>query len=151
MTDETFRARPAWRSQWALLLLTIAILAAAAAILVLSGGEQVLLALAVAVLGLIAALFMAYHRYVWKFTIEGNRVTRHHGIVFRNQKSVRLRDLRAIEFDQTLLGRILDFGRLSFYSSATDAAEVIFHGITSPAQVRDYVHRLMDTTEASQD
>ena len=94
-------------------------------------------------------LAIALKRFSWKFTIEENRVCRHSGLISRNQQSVRIKDLRSIELDQSLSQRILGIGDLVFYSAGSADAEVTFFGIISPSKWRDSIENAMDQVKDS--
>ena len=49
--------------------------------------------------------------------------------------SIRCIDLRAISVEQTLWGRILNFGELSLATAAQAGAEVVMTGIASPGEL----------------
>lgn len=142
--------RPAWRNYWLGLLLTVLLLLMSA-LAAISGGEagwgldaRVWLLLALLALG-----FVAVKRFSWKFTIDESRVARHYGLISRNQQSVRIKDLRSIELNQTLMQRIFGIGDLAFYSAGSAAAEVKFVGIKSPAAWRDKIDTIMDQLKDS--
>lgn len=82
-------------------------------------------------------------RYSFKFTIQGNRITRQRGIISRNQQSVRIEDLRSIQLSQSVLQRIMNVGQISFYSAGSASAEVIFFGIKEPARLKEQINDRM--------
>ena len=67
-----------------------------------------LLLLALATLGSVV-----FKRFSWKFSIDEHQVSRQHGIIARNQQSVRISDLRSLELDQSVCQRIFGVGDLS--------------------------------------
>ncbi|MCP1728562.1 putative membrane protein YdbT with pleckstrin-like domain [Natronospira proteinivora] len=142
--------RPAWRNYWAgFVIAALLLLAALGGTVAEAEGEAeigggIFLALALVVLG-----FVAFKRYSWKFSIDGNRVSRHYGIISRNQQSVRIKDLRSVELDQSLFQRLFGIGNLSFYSAGSATAEVKFHGIKEPAEWRDKIDNAMDQLKDS--
>ncbi len=105
-----------------------------------------LLLLALATLG-----FVVFKRFSWKFSINEHQVSRQHGIIARNQQSVRISDLRSLELDQSVFQRIFGVGDLSFYSAGSATAEVRFSGITEPEAWRDKISDAMDRLKNSND
>lgn len=144
MTNINVQLRPAWRNYWAGFVIAVFLLLAALGGTVAEIGGGLFFALALVVLG-----FVALKRYSWKFSIDGNRVSRHYGIISRNQQSVRIKDLRSVELDQSLFQRLLGIGNLSFYSAGSAGAEVKFHGIKQPAEWRDKIDNAMDQLKDS--
>ncbi len=137
--------RPAWRHYWLGLALTAALLLAAlgsALGLIAPGGLADFRPWLLAALALL--VFVALQRFSWKFTLDNTRVSRHYGLISRNQQSVRIKDLRSIELDQGILQRLLGIGDLAFYSAGSDSAEVRFAGIRDPSRWRDAVNNAMD-------
>lgn len=150
MSDLNAQLRPAWRNYWAGFLVAVLLLATAAAWAVSEAeGEAELGAGLLLVLALLVLGFIAFKRYLWKFSIDGNRLSRHYGIIARNQQSVRIKDLRSVELDQSLFQRIFGVGDLSFYSAGSDSAEVKFHGIKEPSKWRDKINGAMDQLKDS--
>lgn len=144
--------RPAWRNYWAgfvvaglLLLVTLAVAAG-------STGDAGRLGAGIWFLAALLVLgFVAFKRFSWKFSIDENRVSRQYGIISRNQQSVRIRDLRSIELDQSLFQRIFGVGDLAFYSAGSANAEVKFFGISEPLEWRDRIDNAVDHLKNSND
>jgi uncharacterized membrane protein YdbT with pleckstrin-like domain len=71
--------------------------------------------------------------------------------------SIRYEDIRSIESEQSIVGRLLDFGDLEIGTAAQSSIEVVFYGIGSPQEVlqliqreRDRRHELQNTAYQSQ-
>lgn len=144
--------RPAWRNYWFGFLVVLLLLAAAAITAAGSIDAGGTFAAGLWLLGALAVLvFVAFKRFSWKFTIDDSRVSRHYGIISRNQQSVRIRDVRSVELDQGILQRILGVGTLAFYSAGSDNAEVRFIGIKRPLEWRDRIDQAMDRLKESND
>jgi len=148
---EPYSDRPAWRGQWLLMLVTLVLVVAALVGSPGLGGEpgERLLAGGLWLAAAIALLVLLYRHYSWKYEIDEGRISRHYGIVSRNQQSVRIRDIRSVELNQTLFQRIFNIGDLLFYSSGSADAEVIFQGVRDPAGVRSRVEQAMDAQSTS--
>jgi len=139
--------RPAWRTYWSGFLLMLLLLAGAFFAFVSAAPEEEgmrLLALAMLAAAGLVLLGVVLKRYSWKFTIEGNRVSRHYGLISRNQQSVRIGDLRSIELDQSFFQRVFGVGDIAFYSAGSADAEVRFFGIADPLSVRNQIDAVMD-------
>lgn len=147
VTTDRLELRPAWRTQWFLMLLILVGIGLTGYVLAARPpvAEEWPVAAVLAGLTLVLILVLVYRRFVWKFTIDEGMITRHYGIIARNQQSVRIRDLRSVELDQGLFQRLFNVGDLAFYSAGSATAEVRFQGIKSPADVRDHVHQMLDT------
>lgn len=152
MSNLDVQLRPAWRNYWAGFVLVFFLLVAAAWSAV-SGSETQgnMIAGLLLLLALITLIFVVFKRFSWKFSINGNQISRQYGIVARNQQSVRINDLRSIELDQNLFQRIFGVGDLSFYSAGSATAEVRFVGITEPVVWRDKISDAMDQLKDSND
>lgn len=149
MVNVLVELRPAWRNYWvgfvlAAIFLALA-LASLASLATIQGGiifnvrPWVWLLAALVVLA-----WVVFRRYSWKFTVNSARVSRHYGLISRNQQSVRIKDLRSIELDQSLFQRLFGTGNLSFYTAGSATAEVTFVGIKDPDTWRDKIDDAMD-------
>ena len=145
MATVNFSLRPAWRNYWPSLVLANG-LVVAAVVLGLTG-VGLPFALACGAGAVLVYGYIMLQRYSWRFTIDENRISRHKGIISRNQQSIRLADLRSVELNQSLWQRLMGLGDLSFYSSGSDDAEVRFFGIHSPATHRDKIYGAIDQLE----
>lgn len=132
--------RPAWRSYWLGIMLAVLLGFSS-----LGGGEAgaINLAAALVIIGLVIV-----KRFSWRYTIEGDRVRRHWGIIARNQQGLRIADLRSVEFSQGPVQRMLGIGDLAFYSAGSGSAEVTFRGIIDPAGWRDRIDSAIDDQKA---
>lgn len=144
--------RPAWRNYWALILLAVLLLIVGVMIAFTGerepGTASALMGAAFLLASLLLWLVIFFKRLSWKFVVEEQRVTRHYGIIARNQQSVRIRDLRSVELNQGLFQRLFGIGDLSFYSAGSAEAEVSFHGVRAPEAIRDRVDELADQAKA---
>jgi len=58
--------------------------------------------------------------------------------------SIRYEDIRSIETEQSILGRMFDVGDVLIGTAAQSSVEVIFHGIAAPTDVQQLVQRERD-------
>lgn len=143
--------RPAWRNYWfGFLLAGLCFLISIAAVLGIAAERGEWFGAGTwFFLGLIMLGVVAFKRFSWKYTIDETRVSRHYGLISRNQQSVRIRDLRSIELDQSLFQRLFRVGDLAFYSAGSAKAEVRFFGIKRPMEWRDRIDDAMDRLKDS--
>lgn len=141
MESIDYRSHSAWRNQWwriaSILPLPVIF------VLVFVGGEwyfsgvylRVVLVVVVSLFGYLLATIL-YHRYQWRFTINTDNIESCRGLIGRKVRSIRLKDLRNINVNQTLMQRILDVGDVEFSSSAGSDVEVVFFGVSDPMGVK---------------
>lgn len=144
-----YRKSPAWRNQW--WQIAVVVLLPVVFVLALVWGEQyfsapnlrVVLVAIVAVFAYLLAMIV-YRRYSWRYFIDDETIESREGIIARKVRSIRVRDLRNINVNQTLMQRILRVGNVEFSSSAGSDVEVAFFGVSHPMQVKALVQRLQD-------
>lgn len=144
MSDLPIVLRPAWRTHWVLMLFAILMVGVAAFATVSDGYVVSQTPLVFWAVAAISGIVIVYHRFLWRFEVDGTRLKAHKGIVGRNQQSVRLKDLRSIELRQTIFQRLFNVGAIAFYTSGSDEAEITFEGISAPMDVRDRIKEIMD-------
>jgi uncharacterized membrane protein YdbT with pleckstrin-like domain len=142
-----YAAHPAWRAQW--WRIAIAVPLPVLFFLAWIGGETYFSAPTLrAVLVVIAALFfyllagILYHHYAWRFRLDADNVESREGVIARKLRSIRLRDLRNIVVNQTLMQRLLGIGDVEFSSSAGSGVEVVFFAVSRPLQIKELAQRL---------
>lgn len=81
--------------------------------------------------------------YDVRYTINQREIQAIIGILAFNKRitGVRYEDVRSVEIEQTLLGRIFNFGDVEISTAATGTVEIIFRGIESPTEVQDMLQR----------
>ena len=142
-------ARPAWLNQWwqigIMFLMPVVFILA-----YLKGGRyfspenlRVVYVAIVAVFVYLAAVVI-YRRYSWAYSIDNETIESREGLIARKVRSVRIRDLRNINVNQTLMQRILRVGSVEFSSSAGSDVEVAFFGVSHPMQVKALAQRLQN-------
>ncbi len=140
-------ARPAWLNQWwqigVLLLMPVVFVLA-----YLKGHQyfssenlRVVYVVIVAVFVYLVAV-MIYRRYSWRYLIDGETIESREGMIARKVHSIRVRDLRNINVNQTLIQRILGVGDVEFSSAGGSGIEVVFSGVSHPMQVKSLAQRL---------
>jgi uncharacterized membrane protein YdbT with pleckstrin-like domain len=142
-----YSARPAWTDQW--WRVTMLVMLPAALVLALVWGDlrfspENLRAVYVVVAGVFVYLLVGliYHRLSWRYLIDGEIIESREGVIARKVRSIRVRDLRNINVNQTLMQRILNVGDVEFSSAGGSGIEVTFRGVSDPLQVKALAHRL---------
>lgn len=145
--NESYAARPAWRTQW--WRIVFAVLLPAVFVLALFWGERYfsvpnLRAVQVVIVAVFVYLVVGilYRHYVWRFRMDADNVESQEGLIARKVRSIRLRDLRNINVNQTLAQRLLGIGNVEFSSSAGSGVEVVFFGVSRPMRVKTLAQRL---------
>ena len=141
-----YSARPTWRNEWPLISL-VGIITVFMLLLIMGismadtqePGPQLgpasLMPVAL-IFWLIPLLVLIYRHYSWAYTIQGDHIESRHGIIAREMKTVRMRDLRNINIKQSILQRILGIGDMQFSSSGGSGIEVTFYGVSSPLELQ---------------
>jgi uncharacterized membrane protein YdbT with pleckstrin-like domain len=141
--------RPAWRSQWFLLILAIALLLIPLLPIVesLRAGRdwRSIFDPSLATLGvpfLIVCLIMIYRHLSSRFTVDDLSIESRQGIIAREVSSIRVEDVRSINVKQSLLERLLFIGDIEFSSAAGPEAEVVFKKISNPMRVKRKIQEM---------
>ena len=73
-----------------------------------------------------------------EFAVTTKRVIIKVGLIHRRTLELLLRQVEAISVDQTLLGRILNYGTVTL--TGTGGVNEVFHDIASPLEFRRQIH-----------
>lgn len=142
-----YYSRPSWRAQWlglvAEIVLFFGLLAAAGwrAAVERSGGVVPALGVIGVTFALLGGIIL-YRKYSWRFAIDDENIESRRGIVARQIRSIRVKDLRNVNVRQSIMQRILGIGDVEFSSAAGGGVEVVFFGIADPLDVRNLAQRL---------
>jgi membrane protein YdbS with pleckstrin-like domain len=155
-TSPTYEFRPAWSYQWpaigAILLLAAAGAAGAVWLRLCASGQVTRLAIiALLALAVYLVLLVVYRRYAWRYTVDAERIESTHGLIARNVRSIRVRDLRNINVRQTFMQRLLNVGDVEFSSAGGDEIEVTFYGVPDPVGLKDQAQAWQRSGEVSRD
>ena len=140
-------ARPAWLNQWwqigIIFLLPIVFVLA-----YLNGNQyfspdnlRVVYVVIVAVFVYLAVVVI-YRRYSWAYTIDNETIESREGVIARKVKSIRIRDLRNINVNQSLWQRLVRVGDVEFSSAGGSGIEVTFRGVDDPLEVKALAQRM---------
>jgi uncharacterized membrane protein YdbT with pleckstrin-like domain len=138
-----YTLRPAWRSQWFLMLLAIVLFLIPFLPVVeslLTGSDWHLeFHPDLGILGvpfLIVCSIMLYRHLSSRFTVDDFSIESRHGIIAREVNSIRVEDVRSITVKQSLFERLLFIGDIEFSSAAGPEAEVVFKKISTPMRLK---------------
>jgi len=140
--------RPAWRNQWFAILIAALLLIALIGMLIgpttTTSPENTFMQWILGAILILLVLVILYRRYSWKYTITSEVIESRHGLIARNIKSVRIKDLRNVNLRQSVFQRIFGIGNLEFSSAGGSGIEVTFFGITNPMEVKNQIQALQD-------
>lgn len=146
MAELQANLKPAVRYYWAELFL-VAVFLVIGMMVAISEGRS-LAGAVICLIGVLILLYVIIHRYSLEYTMSGDRIRRHFGIVFRQQHSVRVGQLRSVNIEQGIVDRIFNIGDIAFYT-AGDKPELYFEGVGEPAEWRDRIEDALDHRAAS--
>lgn len=140
-------ARPAWVNQW--WQIGVMFLMPMVFVLAYWKGDQyfsapnlrVVYVVIVAVFVYLIAV-VVYRRYSWAYMINSETIESREGLIARKVKSIRVQDLRNINVNQSLVGRIIGVGDVEFSSAGGSGIEVTFRGVDKPLEVKALAQRL---------
>lgn len=95
------------------------------------------------VIGIIPLVLAVWRHYSHTYESDGEVVRHNFGIISRDLRSVRIKDLREIGLRQSIVGRILNYGTLTFDTAAGNDREVSWLGVRNPATLREHFESAM--------
>jgi uncharacterized membrane protein YdbT with pleckstrin-like domain len=133
----TFNTRPAWREQWLLIILAIALflLPFLPWLETSISLDNLKITAMLEAPFLIVCLIIIVRHYSWQFTVNGDIIESRHGIIAREVRAIRVEDLRNINVKQSLFHRIIGIGDVEFSSAGDSGIEVVFKGVSQPMAV----------------
>lgn len=87
-------------------------------------------------------LVRKYHDQLYRF--RPTRIEAEDGRFSLNYQSPMLRytDLRAVQINQNLIGRLFDYGDIALSTAGTDQAEMVLRGVAQPAELAALIEDL---------
>lgn len=82
-------------------------------------------------------------RYSTSYLLKGSQIISQTGLLDRHEKTLRIKDIRAINLHQSFSGRFMNIGDISFSSAAQSDSDITFKGIDNPKALRDRLNRLL--------
>ena len=150
-----FEGHPSWRSIIAfyvkgLLLVLIAAFAVGIVTGITGDGTDAGLVTLVAVIGVaVVVLAGLIKRITTHYTITTRRLHIKRGIIAREIQETRLERVQNVNYDQSLLQRMLQVGDVDFDTAAGDDCNFIFAGVANPDEVVEQVDRATHAAPAS--
>ena len=142
-----FEGHPSWRSIIAfyvkgLLLVLVAAFAVALVTGIGNGGSDSGVVALVAVIGVAVVVLAGFiKRITTHYTITTRRLHIKRGIIAREIQETRLERVQNVNYNQSLVQRMLQVGDVDFDTAAGDDYNFIFAGVANPDEVVEQVDR----------
>ena len=141
-----FEGHPSWRAILSFYVKGLFVVLIVALVVGLIKSDSGIVAL-VAVVGVaLVVLTGLIKRITTKYTITTRRLRIQRGIVSREVQETRLERVQNVNYDQSLLERLLQVGDVDFDTAAGDDYNFIFAGVADPAEVVERVDRATHAT-----
>ena len=95
------------------------------------------------IVGVFVLAAVAWRHYSNLYSCDGEFVRSNIGIVSRDSRTVRIRDLREVGLKQSIMGRILNYGDLTFDTAGGDSKEVLWWGVRGAPDLSAHFEELM--------
>jgi len=141
-----FEGHPSWRSIVSFyvkgLVVVLVVALVVGLVTGLSGDTDARLVALVAVAGVaIVVLWGFIKRATTHYTITTRRLHIKRGIISREVQETRLERVQNVNYDQSLLQRLLQVGDVDFDTAAGDDYNFVFFGVANPDEVVERVDR----------
>jgi uncharacterized membrane protein YdbT with pleckstrin-like domain len=133
--NELYAGRPSWRALMSFYLGGIGLAVLVLVILGLLVGEWALAAAIAAALAVLTLLIGWFRRVSTKYLITTQRLRISRGIVRRHVQETRLERVQNVNYQQSVLDRVLGVGTVDFDTAGTDDAEFRFDWVNGPEKV----------------
>jgi len=133
--SELYAGRPSWRALMSFYLGGIGLAVLVLVILGLLVGEWALAAAIAAALVVLTLLVGYFRRISTKYLITTQRLRISRGIVRRHVQETRLERVQNVNYQQSVLDRVLGVGTVDFDTAGTDDAEFRFDWVNGPEKV----------------
>ncbi len=142
--ESVYQGHPSWRALASFYLLGLLVALAVFLVVAVAIGET---AIGI-VLGVVIAavvLVVGYLRRVFtRYVITSQRLRISRGIVSRKVQETRLDRVQNVNFDQSVIDRMLSVGSVDFDTAGTDDSEFVFEWVNDPEgvvrAVNDAIH-----------
>ena len=139
--NELYAGRPSWRALMSFYAGGIGLAVLVLLILGLLAGEWALAAAIAAALAVLTLLIGYLRRVSTKYLITTQRLRISRGIVRRHVQETRLERVQNVNYQQSVLDRVLGVGTVDFDTAGTDDSEFRFVGVANPEEVVRAVDR----------
>jgi uncharacterized membrane protein YdbT with pleckstrin-like domain len=144
-----FEGHPSWRSILDFYVKGILATAVVAFVAGLVGADASTVTV-IAVVGVAATLLVGFvKRIATNYTITNRRLHIKRGIVSRDIQETRLERVQNVNYQQSVLQRMLQIGDVDFDTAAGDDYNFIFAGVANPDEVVEQVDRATHAAPAS--
>ena len=133
--NELYAGRPSWRALMSFYAGGIGLAVLVLLILGLLAGEWPLAAAIAAALAVLTLLIGYLRRVSTKYLITNQRLRISRGIVRRHVQETRLERVQNVNYQQSVLDRMLGVGTVDFDTAGTDDSEFRFEWVDGPEQV----------------
>ena len=145
-----YYSRPAWRNQWLAVGIAFVLMVAFAVLsirgLIIGMTEFGIAAvIGVGVLLLSLCIPIAIRKYSWLYSIDDENIESRYGIISLSVKSIRVKDLRNVNVNQSFFQRIFGLGDVEFSTAAGGGVEVVFAGVLDPMSVKYVAQNLQES------
>jgi uncharacterized membrane protein YdbT with pleckstrin-like domain len=142
-----FQGHPSWRSilgfyiKGLLVVLVVAFLVGVGTNIA-NGDTDTGLVVIVAIVGVALVVLAGFiKRITTHYTITNRRLHIQRGIISRDVQETRLERVQNVNYNQSLLERVLQVGDVDFDTAAGDDYNFVFVGVADPAEVVERVDR----------
>src|ERR687894_83469 len=132
---ELYAGRPSWRALMSFYAGGVGLAVLVLVILGLLAGEWPLAAAIAAALVVLTLLIGYLRRVSTKYLITNQRLRISRGIVRRNVQETRLERVQNVNYQQSVLDRMLGVGTVDFDTAGTDDSEFRFEWVDGPETV----------------
>ena len=101
----------------------------------------------VLVIGLFIFIFIYFERRGKKYTITTRRVTARQGILTKVVNEVGISHIRSINVNQSLWGRLWNYGNILIGTAGTEGVEVTIQGIENPFNIKELIAEQMNEVQ----
>lgn len=105
----------------------------------------------IVIISLYYFLIMAYHRYSNTYTVTKEGVKEREGILARDARTIKFKDIRSVALEQSVFERLLGIGTLEFYTAGYEGADVVFERIANPLKIRDILDEYINASHYKAD
>jgi uncharacterized membrane protein YdbT with pleckstrin-like domain len=146
--NELYAGRPSWRALMSFYLGGIGLAVLVLVILGLLAGEWPLAAAIAAALAVLTLLIGYLRRVSTKYLITSQRLRISRGIVRRHVQETRLERVQNVNYQQSVLDRMLGVGTVDFDTAGTDDSEFRFEWVDGPEKVVRAVDHAIEEARA---
>jgi uncharacterized membrane protein YdbT with pleckstrin-like domain len=146
--NELYAGRPSWRALMSFYVGGIGLAVLVLVILGLLAGEWALAAAIAAALAVLTLLVGYFRRVSTKYLITNQRLRISRGIVRRHVQETRLERVQNVNYQQSVLDRMLGVGTVDFDTAGTDDSEFRFEWVDGPEEVVRAVDHAIEEARA---